>query len=125
MLAATLCKCTGNNVFCQVYLSPNHPSSLLIMYTGDETVAGQFPHGNAKYAAACLYIRTRPRVLRGYCTRSRQRAAQHSAYIRTWLQLQCFYCIFLFCVYYFYLCVFVSLYFVAVCLFSWLYISSR
>lgn len=45
------------------FFRPDRPKSVLIQYSGDETVAAQFPHGNATTSTR-NYVRTQPQVLR-------------------------------------------------------------
>jgi len=43
------------------YSRSDRPNAIVIVYTGDETVAAQFPHGNASNSRN--YVRTQPHVL--------------------------------------------------------------
>jgi len=47
-----------------VYISVLHPTSVVIAYHGDASVAKSFPHGNAKATNRRNYVRTQPHVLR-------------------------------------------------------------
>jgi len=48
--------------FCRItYSRPDRPTEIVVEYTGDETAAAQFPHGNAAHNRD--YVRTQPHVL--------------------------------------------------------------
>lgn len=45
------------------YTRENRPQALIIEYKGDESIAGQFPHGHTKYGSR-PHVRTQPSVIR-------------------------------------------------------------
>jgi len=56
--------------FCRfAFFDIAHPNAVVVQYTGDEKVAAQFPHGNAKTTTRC-YTRTQPHVVHDIQTKA-------------------------------------------------------
>jgi len=63
-------------------IRPDRPNTVLVQYNGDEELAVDFPHGNAKNNAR-LYVRTRPSVLQTIQSTS---GSAQQIYISRWLR---------------------------------------